>query len=157
MGLAGRERDNTRRDRQRQSLRREQVDEREHAPLRQHRKGEQQKDRREQIDELRVERQIGHQAIASMRITRLTAQKLVDEHSEHGEQECRSQKLGCPEDAHLCRKRLDEREQEATDRELSDEGRSGAKDRPPIVAGSGYADGEEKRKPDARIIEELER
>ena len=52
--------DDTRRHRERQALRREQVDQRQHASLRQHREGEQQQQRGEHVDELRVEGDAGH-------------------------------------------------------------------------------------------------
>src|SRR3979490_1623045 len=60
MRLVGSERDDPRGDRESEALRGEQVDERKNAALRQHRKREQQQDRREQIDELSVERRSGH-------------------------------------------------------------------------------------------------
>src|SRR5258705_2506512 len=69
MRLVGPERDDPRGDCEGKPLRGEQVDEREHAALRQHRKREQQQNRREQVDELRVERGSGHDQLPRSWVT----------------------------------------------------------------------------------------
>jgi hypothetical protein len=60
MRLVRAECDDRGRHAERQSLRGKQVDEREHPPLRQHREGQQQQDRCQQVDQLRVEWESRH-------------------------------------------------------------------------------------------------
>src|SRR5665213_2858471 len=60
--------------RERQSLCRVQVDQRQHAALREHREGQQQQQRRQQVNELRVERSDGHaNQLPSSRLTSIAS------------------------------------------------------------------------------------
>jgi hypothetical protein len=79
----------------------------------------------------------------------------VHEHGEHREQERGGEELGRAEDAHLGAEGLDQREQEAADRELHGEHRH-RHQQPHPVAALGDAEREEQRQAHAGIDEELE-
>ena len=130
------------------ALRGEQVDERQHAPLRQHREREQQQQRREQVDELQVEGRHRHAQAPSSRLTSMP---------EHREQERGAEELGRAEDPHLRRHRLDQRQPAPAERELRASSGERARAAEPVVAAVRDAPRQEQREADARVVEQLER
>ena len=132
----------------RQALRGEQVDQREHAPLREHRECQQQQDRREEVDELRVER--GRHCSA--------AEQQVDQHrrAPRAGTRCR----GTPVRGRCASSPTASRSAPARIRRSpSFATRIGAAAAiaSQLVLPSAMPHGKEQREPDAGVVEELER